>query len=102
MRIVVAAVGTALFGSNASADSWTLPTGTTATSGTGYQLTVTPGSKTDAVKIRLERSAKRVYERAGVNHVAPVRVLVSDDGHVVTLGDWGTFGYALAHYHPVR
>jgi hypothetical protein len=120
VSLCVAAVGL-LFGHVALADSWAMPeTKTVLSAGGQFRFTVTPseiGSQLDYFReeVAAEKTGEPVerpaplglLERRGadgkwapvwagplVNPVAPVTVLVADDGrHVVTFDNWHSVGH---------
>lgn len=120
--LLLAAMVLSLTPTASRADSWALPTTTTYTSRIGHaRVIVTPrnlesqlryfedkvgnvdpaGQKKGAAgvaKARLERRVEKrwhvVWERQIANDVAPVSMLVQDDGeHAVTFDDWHGLGY---------
>jgi hypothetical protein len=120
MLLCLAALGLPL-GGVARADSWAMPEVETTVSANGqYRFTVTPaeiGSQLDYFReeVKAEKSGKPVERPAPlgllerrvakdkwepvwagslVNPVAPVTVLVADDGrHVVTFDNWHSLGH---------
>lgn len=99
-RFTTAVVLVVLVGAVAHADDASPPATVFKQSG-DHGVTITPAG-TSPARVRLERDGVQVYERDAVNQVAPVDVLVSADGHVVTLGEWDRFGqeHSLVIYAP--
>ncbi len=86
----------------ARADDWAAPTTKYLKSESGrYRAVVVPGQpggKKHAGTITLfdDRDPvhpKKLYQRALVNEVAPVQILVADGGQLVTVDDWSKAGY---------
>ena len=88
--------------STARADDWAAPTTKYARSNSArYLAVVVPGAqgKPGSVELYDHRDPtkpKKLYRRAPVNQVAPVKVFLSDGGHLVTLDEWGNAGYKHA------
>jgi hypothetical protein len=86
----------------ARADDWPAPkTRYVKSDSARYRVIVVPGAKGKPGSVELydDRDPikpKRLYRRAPVNQVAPVKVLLSDGGQLVTLDDWDNAGYKHA------
>ena len=96
LALLAAAVSTAY------ADDWPTPTTKYVKSGSGrYRVVVVPGAKGKPGSLELfddrdPTKPKKLYRRAPVNQVAPVKVLLSDSGRLVTLDEWHNAGYKHA------
>ncbi len=97
------------FAPDARADRWLSPQAQQAYSPSRRYLVLVepaPESTPSATRLSLWDTVgwfrRQRYERRTVNRVSPVKVLVSDQGYVVTLDDWARAGYAhaLVIYDP--
>jgi hypothetical protein len=88
--------------STAHADDWPAPTTKYVKSDSGrYRAVLVPGAKgkpgsAELYDDRDPTRPKRLYRRAPVNQVAPVKVLLSDGGQLVTVDEWHNAGYKHA------
>ncbi len=88
--------------STAQADDWPAPTTKYVKSDSArYRAVVVPGTKGKPGSLELydDRDPTRpnkLYRRKPVNQVAPVKVLLSDGGQLVTVDDWDNAGYKHA------
>lgn len=83
----------------AHADDWPNPTTKYLKSDSGrFRAVVVPGASGKAGQITLfddrdPTKPKKLYQRRPVNQEAPVKILLSDGGQLVTLDEWGNAGY---------
>ncbi len=102
MRPLVIVVAFLAASAAARADDWPAPkTRYVKSDSARYRVIVVPGAKGKPGSVELydDRDPikpKRLYRRAPVNQVAPVKVLLSDGGQLVTLDDWDNAGYKHA------
>ncbi|HEU5056662.1 MAG TPA: hypothetical protein VFU21_09045 [Kofleriaceae bacterium] len=88
--------------STARADDWPAPTTKYVKSDSGrYRAVVVPGArgKPGSLELYDDRDPtrpKKLYRRAPVNQVAPVKALLSDGGQLVTVDEWHNAGYKHA------
>lgn len=86
----------------ARADDWPAPkTRYVKSDSARYRAIVVPGAKGKPGSVELyddrdPTKPKKLYRRAPVNQLAPVKVLLSDGGQLVTLDDWDNAGYKHA------
>lgn len=86
----------------AHADDWAAPTTKYVKSDSArYRGVVTPGAAGRPGRITLyddrdPTRRKRLYQRRPVNEIAPVQVLLSDGGQLVTVDEWQSAGYKHA------
>ncbi len=86
----------------ARADEWAEPTTKYMKSDSGrFRLIMVPATDARPGKITLyddqvQTRPKRLYDRRLVNKIAPVTILMSDGGQVITLDEWYKAGYKHA------
>jgi len=100
--IVVLVCGVLAGGSTARADEWAEPSTKFVKSDSGrFRLIVTPVAERRGGKITLyddqvPTRPKRLYDRRSVNKIAPVTILLTDGGQLITLDEWYSAGYKHA------
>ena len=102
MRPLVVLVAILAATAAARADDWPAPrTRYVKSDSARYRAIVVPGAakKPGTVTLYDDRDAvhpKKLYQRKLINQLAPVKVLLSDGGQLVTLDDWDNAGYKHA------
>ncbi len=93
-----------LASSPAHSDSWRMPLKhrTAASPSRDWTVTISIHARRPVVALQMLHKGKPAWGRRAAGNQSPVHYLVSDQGHLVTLGSWHSLGYwqTLVIYAP--